>query len=441
MIRTLIIIASLVSAVAEAKSWSFLYSQDGLWFTDKITLDENGWPELIQQAYFTSERIAKRAAGQIADLGHPPFKDIELISSNGVTLWNVTEEWSWAWEIRFAEWVKTELNSHWWKDHGLATDCADVVYSARWIFAREHGLPMANHLITGHIFSYRSVKPEWESLPTDKAWEKDQRFLAALNYLLSQTFTHSLWRDSYPIAITQSALTPGAYHLQLHDDSGHTQFVNHVGLTAEEVPLLTLNSTVPREVRDLEELVFFEDSADEKSAGFLRMRWPQFDALGKVSFVPANAMPHYSVEQFETSFVSPNRSTFWEEVFFRLNPFADFDRVGQKTASQIVDLFKARVPIVERGFQVCNANPCLPGSPEYNAWSTPSRDRRIRRTIDVFDSISSLIYSWSKISRLLEMPILSLGGSLFNGEELMSNWRSGSYSSNPNHLPEVRWGL
>jgi hypothetical protein len=426
-------------AQAEMK-WTFVFAENQIWQSHTMALDRNGWPRVIATDLFKDKTAASAFASRVRATNQPPVASLPLQNGNGLTLWTVTQQWDWDWELKYANWVKTVLHPRWWKENGIATDCADVVYSARWIFARNNGLPMANHLITGHVFSHQSVHPDWESLPTAQDWQNDQRFLAALDYLLSQAFTHTLWRDSYPIAINKKSILPGGYHLYIDHETGHTQLIYSVGHAASDLPLLTLNSTVPRELRDMMEWAFFETYADIDSRGFVRMRWPVFQN-GKVSFVAPNAMPYFSNEQFGANFISGGRDTFWREVYYRLNPRADFDLIAQKVVQQVVDQFKSRVPVVDRGYQECSLSPCLPGTLRYDAWSTPSRDHRIGETIAIFDSLSSMITSWSAVGRIMRTPILVWDGYQYNGADFMSKWRAVQFTSDPNDTPPVRWGI
>lgn len=425
---------------AKAKSWTFVFAEDQRWQAHTIALDQAGWPRVVSKKFFADKEAASAFGKKVRAVDEPPMDDVVLKNQNGIVLWAVTNQWDWNWEVKFSEWVTTELNAQWWKQHGIATDCADVVYSARWIFARNNGLPMANHLITGQIFTHESVKPVWETLATDPDWQKDQRFLAALDFLLSQAFTHSLWRDSYPVAINPRAIIPGGYHLYIDQTTGHTQFIYQVGHAAADLPLVTLNSTVPRELRDMMEWVFFEQSAEPDNRALVRMRWPVF-ANDTVTFTPARSMPFYSQEQFSPDFIHENRGTFWREVYYRLNPRANFDLIAQKTAQQIVDQFKARAPVVDNGYRECSLSPCRPNTLRYDAWSTPSRDHRIAETIVIFDSLSSMINSWTKIRQTLYTPVAEIEGSSYTGNDFISKWRSQSYSSDPNETPRTRWGL
>lgn len=433
--KTTLTLAILLGFSAHAKSWTFVYSENGRWRQQNISLDKNGWPR-IEQDLVTHKKPAAFATAT------PLFsvQKNELKNDDGATLWPVTHQWDWEWELKYTEWVKNEINASWWKDHGIVTDCADALISARWIFARVHGLPTANHLTTGAYFTERSVKPEWENLPTDPDWTKDRRFLTALEYLLQFTFTHTLWQDSYPVAINADSLLPGGYHLDLHDNTGHTQFIYKVGTHPDEVPMTTLNSTTPRELRDLFEFIFLEDTSASSGDGFVRMRWP-IRTGDQVDLVPAEQMPHYSLEQFDPNFIQSPRTMFWQEVFYRLDPNADYNVIAVKVANELLDLFQERVKIVEDGFRVCGTQHCAPGSPAYEAWSTPSRDLRILQTISILNSILSMVTSSGDIHQVLATRVLNLNGRDWTVNDLIEIWNAGTFSSDPNDTPEKRWGL
>lgn len=424
--------------------WTHFYQEDKKWVVERISVDMDGWPKLESREVFFQPQPARIAIKsereQALLLAQLPENEKELKGENRQSLWKVTQEWTWEWEVKYAQWIKKELHRKWWADFGLATDCADVAYSAKWIFARMHGLPMANRLASGHWFTHNSVKPAWKDLPTAKEWHKDKKFLVALNYMLDFVYTHSLWRDSYPVAITPQSFLPGVHHLSLFEDSGHTQFVHQVGTQSDEVPVLTLNSTVPRAKRELAEFIFFSGPADVKGNGFQRMRWPQWKN-GNPGLVDAEKMPFYSDEQFEADFIRSPRKHFWEEVFFRLNPAADFDLVAQKTAHQLIELFQQRKKIVEDGYQFCSRQPCREGSVSWEAWSTPSRDTRIKSFIQVLQNLWRYVRHPESVNKILLTPVLTQEGYTFAAHMLILGFNKNLFSSDPNETPLMRWGV
>lgn len=430
-------------AGSKSAHWTLLYNEDQKWVIETVELDGAGWPVLKSRHLFKNKTEARavinpRVLG-LTKSNSLPDESNELTGGKNESLWPVTNEWSWEWELKFSQWVSSELDGTWWLRHNLATDCADVTYSARWIFARNNGLPMANRLGNGQWFTHRSVKPEWKHLPTAVEWHKDKRFLAALNYMLDFVFTHSLWNDSYPIAINAASLIPGAHHLALTDTSGHTQFIYKVGLQPDQIPILTLNSTIPRKVRDLSEWLFFGE-ASENSAALLRMRWPRLNG-SKPALVESAQMPHYSTEQFASGFIQAPRAQFWEEVFFRLNPNLDYDKVGVRALTQVLDLVVARVPIVEDGYRACAGGQCPEGGAAYELHSTPTRDERIASAIGVFTMMQPYVRQPDLMLPIFEKEILNQEGYIFNLGQIISAWNLRLFSSDPNVDPVLRWGI
>lgn len=422
----------------------YLYVEGGQWHVDAESLDADQFPQVETALNFPSERAARAYIKKIG--AHPSssrnaMAGRELRSRNGGELWTATNQWDWSWEVKFGEWVKRELHTGWWKQYGIATDCADVFYSVRWIFARINGLPMANTMRSGEFLTNRSVKAEWETLPTAPEWYNDQKFLAGLHYVFSHTYTQSLWKDSYPIEINSTALIPGTFHLHLDGmDSGHTLLVNSVGTKAEELPVEVLYSTIPSEIRELWSGVFLDEFADSRGVGFLHLRWPQWNN-DVVSLVAPEQMPHYSVEEFDSNFVQSPRYAFWEEVFFRLNPNADFNRIAVKTLSQILAGFQARVKIVEDGYAACSAVHCAEGSHEYEMWSTPTRDGRLAGQTGIFDQLLGYATDYSQFKPLLDTVIVQIPNQFpLDLRQALEKWRYGEYSSDPNDSIGRRWG-
>lgn len=426
------------------RAWTFFYPENDKWQVERVTLDKDGWPQMQARKTFDTRNEARLFLPQLtrglSKMNALPEDGRELRGSKNDTLWEVTNEWSWEWEVKYAEWVTATLDKYWWQQHGIATDCADVAYSARWIFARINGLPMANRLGNGQWFTYRSVKPEWKKLPTAADWDKDKRFLAALNYMLDFVFTHSLWNDSYPIAINADSLRPGAHHLHLSDTTGHTQFIYRVGLQPDEIPILTLNSTIPRAARELMEFLYFESAAARDEVAFLRMRWPVW-VNGQPSLIPKTQMPFHSEEQWDPAFVQQPRTQFWEEVFHRLNPNLDFDLVAMKSLRQLKEMFENRIQVVDDGYKVCARTPCKPGTANYENWSTPHRDERIAGNINTHNMITNYVRNPDQLKPLLETPILNQEGFIFTLEQLMMAFQMNMYSSDPNDDPVIRWGI
>ncbi|RYZ82103.1 MAG: hypothetical protein EOP06_22245, partial [Proteobacteria bacterium] len=180
------------------------YFESGLWQVREIEVQEDGWQDTLSRQSFATEELAEGALltlrmkySAASILKSRPEK--KAGSLKGGTIWKATQRWSWDWEKKYADWISTDITPDFFQKHNIATDCADVAYATRWIFARMNGLPAANRISgSGGLLTNESLRKQWTSLPTAKEWHQDRRFLTALNYLLNEGYTHSLVRDSYP---------------------------------------------------------------------------------------------------------------------------------------------------------------------------------------------------------------------------------------------------
>ncbi len=365
---------------------------------------------------------------------------------SGQSVWSSTENWSWDWELRFQTWLDGITDRGYLADRNIATDCADVPISFRWIFARIHGLPMALRLAgTGTIFSHQSMKSEWASLPTSPNWENDQRFLAALNYLLDNTYTETLQRDTYPVLISPLAVLRGGIFLHMGTSSNHARLLKDIGNNRID----TWNSTIPRARRQLftdDLFVSDEDLLGPKKGGFRRFRWP-VRTNSRWTLTPESQMPYFSEEQYSPEFARETGSSD-EEWKVRLFPgyFPDPRTVLNGLISRIVSDLEARRQIVEDGFAACFPDRCQPGSDAYETHSTPSRDRRIHnkiraalRVVAKYRSDSAIGGAWSRALKQTTFHIQGLGLSI-SLHSIVQAFLAGKMASDPNVTLEHRWG-
>jgi|GEM_PF-1449172 len=368
---------------------------------------------------------------------------------NGAVLWQDTETWSWQWEMAYAEWVKTNLKKDFFVQINLKTDCADLALAVRWIFARIHGLPAANTLAgSGQLFTNRSMQSDWLNLPTHTEWKKDQRFFAALDYLLDNTYTHTLFKDSYPIEMTSQAFLAGTHHLSLSGASGHTQLANRVN-EKFDIPIRTLASGAPRAVHELYEGIFFSAEQPKKNAsGFLKMRWPVYSASQKVQLLNKNKMPYFSEEQYSDEFIK-NEKNFSLAVYKRLNPDFSFANLVKETLAEIKSRVLARMQVVRDGYDFCSKNDCKEGTSGYEAWSTPARDKRI---VTMYSELAQVIYQLNHNSDYYlqastawkteaNKPLLNLFEKNYTLYQIMYSWEAQGHNINPWEPEETRWGL
>jgi hypothetical protein len=388
---------------------------------------------------------AMEVATQLSNVSAIPSKTATEVP--GRVIWKVENEWDWNWEVRYSDWVRENIKADFFQKYQIGVDCADVAFSARWIFARIHHLPAADTLAgTGTLFTQDAMLKEWENLPQGENWNDDPLFIASLKYLLNNTYTHTLMRDSYPIRITKEAFLPGTQHLSLTPESGHTYVVSAVDLSENSAdPIRVIYSTVPAEARRLLESGFWDVPQPVMGkGGFVRFRWPE-KVGDQWMLKSADQMFFYSTEQYERTMME-GFGSFAEAVAIKLNPHLDFKARLQNAINTVIERIKMRASIVEKGEKICAAQDCSEGTANYENWSTPSRDQSLGETIrsleEYADRMSDRIPGLSEIwYKSLETPVLRLDDVEYSLGAVAYAWKVGSFSSDPKQPIAVRWGL
>jgi hypothetical protein len=423
---------------------------DDHWVLDVFAKSPDGFPDRISHENFNTRDELQTQLDKLEMLQDqnqrvgPKQENKELRppqkNPSDQAIWPVTHEWSIDWEIKYNAWVKAEFTPDFFQKANWPTVCSDVAYALRWIFAHNNGLPAANRLSTGGWFTHRSLRDKWRNLPTDKDWTKDQRFRGALTYLSENTYTHTLWDDSYTVEIDMAALQPGAYHINKDGGYGHTMIVYKVSSNPQELPLVTLSSTTPRAVRLLNQFVYSEVKSKIKPLALFHMRWPDIHG-DKVGLVKSESMPWYSAEQDDPGFVHPPRTRFWEEVFFRLNPQLNFAIVVEELRNEIHDAFLRRVDVVKNGLAACAGNRCKPGTSGWEDWSTVSFDERLSINIAVADEFLEKVPDHRSLDAALTKPLLNIEGHALTFGQAMDIWRAHTYTADPADSIARRWGF
>lgn len=407
--------------------------------------------ELIARDYFSNQKQARRfyeaKTRGLDSSGRQEFQVSTEVPNR--SLWQVRQEWSWEWELRFKEWIDTIDDRDFLAKHDIATDCADVPISFRWIFARINGLPMALRLAgTGAVFSHESIRANWLSLPTANEWYLDQRFLASLNYLLDNTYTETLQRDSYPVQISPESILHGGIFLHMGTSSNHARLLKNI----YPYGIGTWNATVPRSTRSLfvdDLYTSEEDFSALKKGAFRRFRWPKkTQARGGWTLVGETAMPYFSEEQYAADFTdgAGTHDNAWKKRLFpgfNPRPQTVLDDLIKKISADI----ETRKQVVSQGHLACFPNLCPLGSDLYEAHSTPSRDRRILNKILAAVKIVSenkndwiLQWRWKQDLRQTRFRIDGLGIQL-RLKNIIDGFQAGRMGSDPNLPIEKRWGL
>lgn len=419
------------------------FQQNQMWFVKVIRLNASRWPELVEEKQYQDWRQVENLVQQgrfVADLaaaleitssaGFELRENSVVETSEGEVLWKAENQWSWDWEVKYAEWLQNHVDVEFFKKYNIKTDCADVQYYLRWIFSRIYKLPMASRLPGGSYLTQNSMKAEWAKLPTHEIWHKDKRFLAAMVYLTRLVYTHTLYRDSYPVELNATALLPGAFYLTISGKSGHTMVIYRQTPATSGVRILVMSSTVPREVRVLYSHRPVAGEYAVGKAAMLRMRWPRI-ANGQVSLVDEKKMPYYSTQQFELQNPNINRI---------LNPNPNWHIEYDDAVQLVSELLKQRKVAVQDGYKVCFPNKCDLAGSDWDNHSTPSRDRRIREAMIYFDD--ELATEYSRYAERSEKEIIfEYEGEGYNLKNLRYLFELNHPSIDPNHSLERRWPL
>jgi hypothetical protein len=438
----------------EVHFWVF-QQENGIYTVDRFKKENGNFQERAQSKIFQSKKAAlnefQLIASKTSDVS-PLGQNIEanLKDMNLGVIWETKNQWTWVWESKYRDWLEKNADPVFLKKHKIATDCADVAFAYRWIFARIYGLPAANHLVgTNQIFTNESMRAQWRGLQTSRNWYNDRKFLAALRYVLDNTYTHSLMHDSYPIAINKESLSGGVTYLDIYGtSSGHTQFIYNVILdTKHHEPIRALASTVPQEVRELDEYGF-QGSSSSMIYGrkaLIRFRWP-IETNEGWKLRAAEEMPNFSVEQFDSSFIE-GFNNIGEAAIFRIMPNwnPDFQNAVKAKVDLILEKFSERVKIVRDGYAYCSRiGGCSYGSEAYEIWSTPSRDAAIEELIyylyKYYDDSRCTESCRSELNKKLTTRITKIQETTLTFQDALIVWNEGNYSSDPNFSIPLRWG-
>lgn len=421
-----------------------VYDESERCFLDTFQIKGVGLQERLSQLRFEDCDLAR----EIVKEKGAKRRDAKSGSADFVTetedaIWVATDVWSDEWEAKYSEWVQNEVNYHFHFDHGVATDCADGAISTRWIFARIHHLPMGSTLAgSGALFTNESMRRAWKDLPTHENWWEDQRFMAALNYLMDNCYTHSLIVDSYPISIEPGVFAPGAHHLNLYSErTGHTQLVVAVN---GAFGIKLIYSSVPRAVREFWTAIFSEPQYNgPERGGFLKMRWAEKrDGVWRLR--PGEEMPHYSLMQYQRGFMR-GYGSFSEAVLGHMGITLDPGSYLEEKINEFDSAISTRIKVVEDGYAFCTANDCSPDTDGWEIWGTLHRDERLSTAADDILSICDKYYNDDRVRRIYRNRIRystwMVDGQEIDYEVLMQNARDRRLSPDPRDSVRRRWGL
>jgi hypothetical protein len=375
---------------------------------------------------------------------------IPSVKDTGNYIWETGDrKWDWNWELKYSDWV-SHIGKDFFMKYGIQTDCADVIIGLRWIFSRINGLPMATSLMgSGKLVGHMSMLSPWKDLPRAENWYEDQMFMAALNYVMENTYTHSLSNDSYPIAISKASMIPGAYHLEYHTaGGGHAQIISRIDKSSGRI--ITLNSTLPRQLRNLFDREYFYGDQAFAGTGFLRQYWVEKHD-GYWAYAEPGSEQMHSTEQYAPEFME-GFGTFAEAV--KAHYTGKVEQIRRQGTSlkdwrlvrnNVKNLLVARANSVYDGFNACQATDCSKGTDAWDEWSTPGRDdtllkniKGMMRTYDLNSNNREIVEdmaSFRATKFLYDVDTYTTIG------QAIDNFLNGVTSSDPRQPIKVRWGL
>ena len=364
-------------------------------------------------------------------LSQTPSESPDQVWEVGDRRWTIEEERG------FEKWVDENITEDFFIRYNIPTDCADAVYAIRWIYARMAHLPAAATTKDGKLVGHWST--DWKHLPTHPEWDQDERFRAALLYLLAKTWTGTLPFDTYPVRISPDSLTPGTLFLVTES---HTGIIGHVFLDGSYVhPLQTWESALPVKVQKLSSRYFFMGRPESKAgSGLVKFRWP-VSGNGEWKYLPVKEHPFYSEEQYTSGF-SKGYADFAEAVARRIDPtnYAPMEKL-ERVIETITRLLKERVPIVLEGYQGCLNGGCPEGSEWWEIHTTTGRDETI---ILLMDHLSQVIESNHLDREMTKKMMEAIPIAISNDRSVSFYHLYQSYlwlSPHPGDSIEARWGL
>jgi hypothetical protein len=362
----------------------------------------------------------------------------QTLGESSDQVWKVGDHrWTVQEELQFGKWVNENIREDFFVRHNIPTDCADIPYAVRWIYARINHLPAAATTKDGRLIGHWSKN--WKYLPTHPEWFQDRRFRAALIYLISETWTGTLPKDTYPVRISPDSITPGTL---LATAKSHVAIVGKVCLDGSQThPIQTWESILPVKVRKLILRDFFSPKPERNHPlGLVKFRWPILEN-GEWKYLPVKEHPFYSEEQYTPTFYK-RHADFAEAVAKRIDP-TEYDplekmaRVMEKTTSLLME----RVAAVLAGYQQCAKGRCPEGSDLWETHNTISRDEMI---ILMMDHLSRIIESTDLNKETVKEMMESIPIQIAENRwvRFYDVFRNCSWlSPHPKDSIEARWGL
>ncbi len=419
------------------------YQEGDVYILDHYLREANTFQRRIDQKKFKSKIELNRFIENYNPENEFIFsKKDEFKVLEKESIWTVKNEWNLDWEDKYATWIRDTLYKDYFVDKNMSTDCADVLFVLRWIFARDNSLPAANSLAgSGDLFTQDVFFKKWKGLKRAKNWEEDEVFLAAMAYLKDNAYTKSLGKDSYPIKLTRESFREGVSQLF----GNHVRVISKINYDGSGAPILKLSSTIPSKVRVLQEEVLLDmKSIPADLGGFMKFRWPVKKG-SNWALLPAREMPWYSDEQYKEEYLTGKTNFTKDLIVNKLKISMNAKATIATMVGALQSFILNRKRIVNEGYRYCRENDCSIGTQGYEDWSTPSRDKRILEYFsDIYRTIDDLKTSDPSLEEfyqaLTEKNRLDYQGSHISLEDVFKLFYYEYPSYDPNDEPDLRWG-
>jgi hypothetical protein len=364
------------------------------------------------------------------------------------SVWDATAAWDDAAETRYSIWIQRSFTETFFLEGdwaGIETDCADAVYGARLIYSFQNGLPFSLSATDKRL---SNASTEFDSIVNPVA-----RVRAFLAYVNNRTWTGTLAKHTYSIAISRASIVPGAIWLK----PGHVETVRDV---RDSGAVELRGSWLPSAIRRMITVTQLGHVPRKATHGFRRWIWPQnltkpmaaqpgFDdrqmvlvdspkptvlndgSVAQESPPKATALElYYDVSRFESAV----------QLSLSLKPEAPRER-AERLGADFCALLKSRSQVVRAGYEFSlQAGRCMTEK-EYYAYSTPSRDSNLRRVV-----IGLGLEFGNNLNQVQELlskcePVQISDTESVAAYDFFRHLLTLDYSSNPHETPAARFGL
>jgi len=400
----------------------------------------------------------------------PLFIFVFWSSSLQAAVWKSENSWSNKWEIKYQNWVANNwkpnffMNPNEKKYYRIPHDCADAIYLMRLVFSYENKLPFVINNANKPARLLTNNMKRWDSL------SEPQRLRQFMLYINDRVGTRSLAKDTYPIALSE--IRAGDLYVEPGSHSYEIIGITDTGIT------VIMSSTTPSSPKMMIRLYaypfFIPKDKQHMSDGYRRFKWPE--NIRK----PMQQQPGFSAEQYTLAAQTDYNYVAFTDIIakkLRRRP----EPIAEKTKRVLVGLCsfaKERVNYVNDGLNFLHKlrskkdgnrhslRKCM-NAKEYDYYSTPSRDKRLKR---YFEEVLNIAYKGGAISKGKTITPSLMARAIFhdkvppkiaqaldkhcriavyphddhqyiNLRQLWNNIKKGNLSSDPHAPYQNRWGL